>query len=162
MHLLNTRVWGRLAACAGLLAPLLLPAQPPDPDLHLLPVQGNVYMLVGAGGNITVQSGKDGVLLVDSGLAQFAPKIMAAIRTVSKDPIRYIVNTHVHADHTGGNAALVKLGGTGGNPGPTLVVAHLGVQERMAAPPLANQQPTPHDVWPNDTYSTPYKDFFFN
>ena len=155
-----------LPACAGLFAPLvLLHAQAPNPDageLHLLPVQGNVYMLVGAGGNITVQTGKDGVLLVDSGLVQFAPKIMAAIRTLSKEPIRYIVNTHVHADHTGGNEALVKLGGTGGNPGPTLVVAHLGVQERMAGPPLPNQAPTPRGVWPNDTYSTPYKDFFFN
>src|SRR5215469_5569540 len=91
--------------------------QPAAAELHVLPVQGNVYMLVGAGGNITLQIGKDGVLLVDTGLAQNSEKILAEIRKLSPKPIRYIINTHVHPDHTGGNAAIAKAGSTiaGGN-----------------------------------------------
>src|SRR5580658_11096328 len=72
-------------------------------EIHVLPVQGGIYMLVGAGGNITVQIGKDGVLLVDTEYAQLSNKIVAAIRTISDGPLRYIINTHYHADHTSGN-----------------------------------------------------------
>ncbi len=141
-------------------------ARPPQPDfdkveIHTLPVQGNVYMLVGGGGNVTVQVGKDGVLLVDTNFAELAPKIMAAIRKLSDGPIRYVINTHVHPDHTGGNEALVKLGATPAAPAPALVVAHLSVLERMVTPP-AGSPPVARPLWPNDTYSTPYKDFFFN
>src|ERR1700704_254624 len=60
-------------------------------QLHVLPVQGNVYMLVGAGGNIAVQTGKDGVLLVDTGLEQNADKVLEAVREMSKGTIRYII-----------------------------------------------------------------------
>ena len=74
-------------------------------------MQGNVYMLVGAGGNITVQVGSMGVLLVDSGLAQFSDKVIAAVRTLSDKPIHYIINTHVHPDHVGGNEAWRRSGG---------------------------------------------------
>ena len=69
----------------------------------MLPVQGNIYMLVGAGGNITVQVGNDGVLVVDTGLATMADKMLAAIKKISDRPLRYIINTHYHPDHTGGN-----------------------------------------------------------
>src|SRR5271169_5514697 len=93
-------------------------AQPPqinpnNVQLTMAPVQGNVYLLMGDGGNITVQVGKDGVMLVDTGFAPLAPKAMAEIRKLSSGPIRWIVNTHVHTDHTGGNAAMAKLGRTG-------------------------------------------------
>src|SRR6266566_2961444 len=56
-----------------------------DAEIHVLPVQGNVYMLVGAGGNITVQAGKEGILLVDTGLAPMSDKVFAAIRTISAE-----------------------------------------------------------------------------
>ncbi len=84
-------------------------AQPPqiNPDtakLTMAPVQGKVYVLMGDGGNITVQVGKDGVMLVDTGFAPLAAKAMAEIRKLSNGPVRWIVNTHVHPDHTGGNA----------------------------------------------------------
>src|SRR5215510_4611690 len=76
-------------------------------EIHTLPVQGNVYMLVGAGGNMTVQVGNDGVLIVDTQYAPLSEKILAAIRTLSKGPIRYVINTTYDADHTGGNEPIL-------------------------------------------------------
>src|SRR5207244_9048249 len=63
-------------------------------EIKVLPVQGNVYMLVGAGGNITLQASEQGVLLVDTQFAQLSDKVLAAIRKISNRPIRYIINTH--------------------------------------------------------------------
>jgi len=142
-------------------------AQPPqqNPDnvqLTMAPVQGNVYVLMGDGGNITVQVGKDGVMLVDTGFAPLAPKAMAEIRKLSDGPIRWIVNTHVHTDHTGGNAAMAKLGMTGESIGPPRIVAQSNVLNRMTAPPSGNQPKIPEAEWPNDEYFMPSKDFFFN
>jgi cyclase len=141
-------------------------ARPPQPDfsnveIQILHVQGSVYMLVGGGGNVTVQIGDDGILLVDTNFAQLAPKIMAAIRKLSSGPVRYVVLTHVHGDHTGGTEALVKLGATPAAPAPARVVAQLNVLDRMVTP-LAGEPPVPQSLWPNDTYSTPFKDFFFD
>jgi cyclase len=130
-----------------------------DVEEHILPVQGGVYMLVGAGGNTTLQIGKDGVLLVDTQFAPLAPKIMAAVRTLSAMPVRYIINTHVHGDHTGGNGAIAKLGGEGTIP---RIIANDHVLNRMTAPPAAGQAAVPESDWPNDEYFTPTKDFFFN
>jgi cyclase len=145
-------------------------AAPPaaDADLHTLHVQGNVYMLVGAGGNITVQIGDDGVLLVDSGLAQNAEKVVAAVRTLSNKPIRYIINTHVHPDHVGGNDVIGRLGSTiaGGNVGAgagvgAAILAHENVLNRMSAP-TGQQAPFPTTAWPTDTFITKQKELFFN
>src|SRR5205823_7695976 len=66
--------------------------------IHVLPVQGNVYMIAGEGGNIALQIGKDGVVLVDTGLAEASNRVIAAIRSVTPGPIRFIINTHVHPD----------------------------------------------------------------
>ena len=71
-------------------------------------MQGNVSVLSGAGGNITVQTGKDGVLLVDTGLAAAAPQVIAEIRKLTTAPVLFIINTHVHPDHVGGNEAFAK------------------------------------------------------
>ncbi len=86
-------------------------------EIQALQVRDNVYMLVGAGGNITMQVGDDGILLVDTQFAPLSEKIVAAIRKISPKPIHYIVNTHHHGDHTGGNANLRAAGTTvsGGN-----------------------------------------------
>jgi glyoxylase-like metal-dependent hydrolase (beta-lactamase superfamily II) len=151
-----------LSICLG--AVLLAQNRPPLPDfdkaeIKILPVQGNVYMLVGAGGNTTLQVGRDGVLLVDTMYAPMAPRIMAAIRTLSEMPIKYIVNTHVHGDHTGGNGALAKLGGGGAMP---RIIANDHVLNRMTAPAAAGQTAVPESDWPNDEYFNPTKDFFFN
>ena len=140
----------------------LAPAQPRNFDNtqeHLLPVQGNTYMLTGAGGNTTLQVGKDGVLVVDTQYAEMAPKILSEIRKLSDKPIVWMVNTHVDQDHSGGNAALAKLG-RGPGPGPR-IIAHENVLNRMTQR-VPNQPPVPDEALPNDEYGTPQKDLFFN
>jgi glyoxylase-like metal-dependent hydrolase (beta-lactamase superfamily II) len=149
--------------CAALL-PVLACAQQQDlsnVQLDVLHVQGDVYAIFGGGGNVTVQTGSDGVLLVDTNYAELAPKIMTEIRKLSPGAVRVVIDTHVHADHTGGNEALVKLGATPEMPAPALVIAYLNVLNRMVTPP-AGQPAVPQPLWPNDTYDTPYKDLFFN
>src|SRR5579862_4327332 len=141
-------------------------------ELHILPVQGNVYMLVGAGGNITVQVGSLGVLLVDTGLAQFSDKVIAAVRTLSDKPIRYIINTHVHPDHVGGNEALAKTSGGSARevelvntPGETAahsvqIIAHQNLFDRMSA--AGEGKAYPESAWPTDTYLGAEKEVYFN
>ena len=136
--------------------------QPPNFDNtqeHLLPVQGNTYMLAGAGGNTTLQVGKDGVLVVDTQYAEMAPKILSEIRKLSDKPIVWMVNTHIDQDHSGGNAALAKLG-RGPGPRPR-IIAHENVLNRMTQR-VPNQPPIPDEALPNDEYGTPQKDLFFN
>ena len=139
-------------------------------EVHVLPVQGSVYMLVGAGGNMTVQAGNDGVFLVDTMYAPLADKIVAAIRTVSNKPIRYIVDTHVHGDHTGGNEPLRKAGSTitGGNVSADIrdsaegaqIIAHQNVLNRMSA--AKGPDSAKSAAWPTDTFVGDEKDVFFN
>src|SRR6266699_5131765 len=81
-----------------------------NPEIELLPVQGNISMLAGAGGNITVQVGKDGILLVDTGVAAMTDKVLQAIRTLSNRQITYIINTGARTDHVGGNENFAKIG----------------------------------------------------
>ena len=147
-----------------LLATILLAsvqAQQTPPAIEVLPVQANVYVLIGAGGNTTVQIGKDGVLVVDSKSEAAAPAVMAAIRKLSDKPIIWLINTHLHADHTAGNEALLKLGGTDSVQRPR-VIAHENVLSRMANPAPGAQPRVAEASSLNDTYFGPYKDFFFN
>ena len=149
----------------------LASAQPPSAadlqtaELHVLPVQGNTYMMVGPGGNITIQTGKDGVLLVDTMFAPLAQRIAAEIKKLSDQPIRYIIDTHVHGDHVGGNEPLQKMGAAGASQvmgGGATVIAHNNVLNRMTTPVTGSQAPPPQTGLPNDEYDTPTKDFFFN
>jgi glyoxylase-like metal-dependent hydrolase (beta-lactamase superfamily II) len=145
---------------------------PADVHLQVLPVQGNVYMIAGAGGNIAVQVGQEGVLMVDTGLAGTSDAVLEEIRKLSDKPLEYILNTHFHADHTGGNEALRKAGVTitGANVTGNLtdaavgaqIVAQLNVLNRMSAP-TGRQAPTPAGAWPTDTeFIRDHKDLFFN
>ncbi len=164
------------AYAQGNAAPPQAPAgaapNPANADVHLLHVQGNVWMLVGAGGNITLQVGDDGVVVVDAGLAGTTDKVYAAIRTLSDKPIRYIIDTHMHPDHTGGNEALAKLGNTiaGGNVvgdigasagSQATVIAAQEVLDRMSAQD-GNRPPAPQGTWPTETYTTPDRKLYFN
>jgi cyclase len=139
-----------------------------DTGVHVLHVQGNVYMLVSAGGNVTLNVGPDGVLLVDTSVPQATDQILAEIRKLSDKPVRYIINTHAHADHTGGNERIAKTGSTiaGGNVGVGAgegagVIAHENVLNRMSAP-TGVQSPMPFAAWPTDTFFTARKELFFN
>lgn len=148
--------------------------QPPkrsDDEVHVLPVQGNIYMLVGAGGNITMQAGDDGVLLVDTGTAPMSDKVLEAIHSISKGSVEYIINTDEANDHIGGNA---KISASGkpvsfnnltslGRAGDTraFIISTESTFDRMTAP-TGQVSPTPEDAWPNDTYSTPQKKLYFN
>jgi cyclase len=101
-----------------------------DASVEVLPVHGNVYVIASNLGNVVVQIGKDpghdGVLLVDSGPAAITERIVAEIRKLSTEPIRFIINTSADVDHVGGNAALAKPG--------VSVFAHAAVLARLAAP----------------------------
>jgi cyclase len=156
-----TKILIALAAFAGFAA-----AQP----LQVYPVQGNVYMIAGAGGNITVQTGKEGILLVDSGLAPQAAQVLTEIRKLSPAPLLWIINTHMHPDHVGGNAALSRVGAeaTVGDFGrmdgeqPLKIIAHENVLNRMTKPAAPGETPTPQAGIPEDEYATPQKDLRFN
>jgi glyoxylase-like metal-dependent hydrolase (beta-lactamase superfamily II) len=154
--------------------------KPPIPsvasgNVEILPVRGNVYMLVGAGGNITVHAGTDGVLIVDSGLDSMSAKVIDAIKTISKGPLRYIVNTTERPEHVGGNATIALTGSSipfrppedvrvsdGMRDRPKAsVISFLTTGQRMSAP-TGKQAAWPEDAWPDNTYSTPQKKLYFN
>ena len=97
-------------------------------------IGGNFYTLEGSGGTIGVLAGPDGVLMVDAQFAPLSDKIVAAIKQISDGRIRFLVNTHVHGDHTGGNENIGKLGAT--------ILARENLRARLMKPaPLANGQP---------------------
>jgi glyoxylase-like metal-dependent hydrolase (beta-lactamase superfamily II) len=114
-------------------------------------VASNFYTLDGSGGTIGVLAGPDGVLMVDSQFAPLGDKIVAAIRQISDGRIRYLVNTHVHPDHIGGNENIGKLGAT--------IVARANLRARMVKPAAqANGQPgvpAPAMALPTVTYDAP-------
>ena len=139
------------SALAGAILLLPPPARPQTDfsavEIESYHVSGNVYMLVGAGGNMAVSVGDDGVLLVDDQFAPLTEKIVAAIRTLSDEPIKYVINTHVHGDHTGGNANLAARG--------AVIVAHENVRVRMTT------ADSPEGALPVLTFSGPVT-FHFN
>ncbi len=142
----------------------------PHGEIQTVHVQGNVYMLVGAGGNIVVQAGDEGVLVVDAGEGARGADVLAAIRKISDKPIRIVINTHVHADHTGGNETIAATGkalsgNAPGNSGLALasarVLAHENVLKRMSAP-SGQPSPRPFGAWPTETFFGEDKEIFFN
>jgi glyoxylase-like metal-dependent hydrolase (beta-lactamase superfamily II) len=109
------------------------------------------YMIEGMGGNITAAVGEDGVIMVDGQFAPLHDKIKAAVAAVSKEPIRYLVNTHYHGDHTGGNEGFGKDG--------AVVTAHENVAKRLSAGTTngltgAKTPPAPQGAIPTRTYVT--------
>lgn len=160
---------GLLAALQG--ASLSAQEAAPGPVVEVLQVRDNIYMLVGEGGNITMQVGDDGILIVDTQFARMSEAIVGAIRDISDKPIRYIINTHHHGDHIGGNGNLRLVGDTviGGNMpgavpyaegGGAQVIAHENVLLRLSG--ALGGQPTEADLWPTNTFYNDEKQLYYN
>ena len=146
-----------------------------DGQVHILPVRGRVSMLVGAGGNITVSAGNDGVMVVDTGAAAMSDKVLAAIKSIApRGTIRYVVNTSERDAFVGGNEKLALAGNTirfrvATDPRVSdaltkdraSVIAFVSVFERMSAP-TGQVAKHPEDAWPDDTYSSTQKKLYFN
>jgi len=130
--------------------------------VRILKVRGDVSMIQTPGGNVTVLTFPQGVTLVDTGGADTADQVLSAVRTLSKQPIRYIINTSVDPGHTGGNEKLGPIGiqVTGGNVAGQIgtdgaeIIAHENVLERMSA--RNARPPVPARAWPQTTYHTEY------
>ena len=149
-----------------------IPASAVPASLRTMHVQGNVHVVVGAGANIAVQTGNLGSILVDTGTAQHGDQVLASLRQLTPRPVRYIINTHSHADHVGGNerigASGVPLSGRGvaqvgaGNSAPRAeIIAHEETLNRMSAP-AGSAPPFPVAAWPTATFSGTHKEFFYN
>jgi glyoxylase-like metal-dependent hydrolase (beta-lactamase superfamily II) len=133
------------------------PATPPPPplidwakvEIKTTDLGNKTYMLEGRGGNITVAVGADGIVMVDGQFAPLSEKIKAAIKAISPLPIKYLVNTHFHGDHTGGNENFAKAGAT--------IVAHDNIRVRLAAGTVSGltgkaAPPRPPEALPRQTY----------
>ena len=161
-------------AIAGFLAMAGLGAQQSqqiaDPDLdgaqiHVEPVRGNIYMLAGAGGNITVSVGPDGALLVDTGVEQMADSVLATIQEIARvnrrgrpglsTPIRYIINTSIDPDHTGGNLAIAESSAFDPVSGGERIIAQGNLVRRLSDQ-IGGQSPQLYPGLPTEAYFTPY------
>ena len=134
-------------------------------DLTVLPAQGSVYVLVGPGGNSTVQIGSEGPLLVDTQPAAMSARVLEAVRGLSPRPIRHVVLTSGGDQQAGGAATISKAGryirvidsiDPRGLDARASIIAHLNVLNRMSA------GKAPSDSWPTDTYFTPEWSIFSN
>jgi glyoxylase-like metal-dependent hydrolase (beta-lactamase superfamily II) len=155
MHKITSAALAAAAVCfAGPALAQQQAAPPLGPDFSKVTIKtfdlGNrTYMLEGAGGNSTIAVGDDGVIMVDGQFAPLSDKIKAAIKAISPLPIKYLVNTHYHGDHTGGNENFAKDGVT--------IVAHDNIRVRLAAGTRNNitnaiAPPRPADALPKETY----------
>src|SRR5450432_3429754 len=161
--LMNKATMAVVASMMALTGPVFAqtpaPATPPAPDFSKVEIKttdlgDNVYMLEGQGGNITVAVAKDGIIMVDGEYAPLHDKIKAAIATISDQPIKYLINTHFHGDHTGGNEPFAKDGVT--------IVAEVNVKNRLAAGTTngltgVQTPPAPQAALPTKIYTGAYK-----
>lgn len=111
-------------------------------QMKVTKVAGNVYMLEGSGGNIGASVGEDGIVIVDDQFAPLADKIKAALKGVTDKPVRFVINTHFHGDHTGGNAIFQK---------DAPVIAQDNVRKRLEAGG-GDRKPAPKDALPIITF----------
>jgi glyoxylase-like metal-dependent hydrolase (beta-lactamase superfamily II) len=159
------------ACAAALLGISVASAQDIDfssAEIHTQHVQGNVYMLVGPIGNTTVQIGEQGVIVVDTQFAELSDKILDAIATLTDKPVRYVINTHAHFDHIGGNELIAQAGMTitAGNVAGAIADAAEGAaiisHENAFNTILQADPPVPFRGWPTETFFVPRRDLYFN
>lgn len=152
-----------LCQAAGTSAPLTAQAGPRnDGALTILEIKPNIHLIAGAGSNVVVHIGPDGVIVTDTGRAESAGALLAAIKTLTSRPIRYIINTSADPDHVGGNATLSSAGQPIVPAGYRRegfverdfapILAEERVLARMSAP-TGQQAPYPAAAWPTSTYS---------
>ncbi len=164
---ISTLRGNRPGAASAAEAPRVSQARNPDTgQLEVLQVQGSVYLLAGAGGNVVVQVGPSGALMVDSKSGPLTDRMLAEIKklSVSTKPVKYLLNTSADTDHIGGNEALAKILGSAANwqiintPGATQtaiqIVAHDNVLNRMTKLPNA--------AWPTETFIGRERELYFN
>jgi glyoxylase-like metal-dependent hydrolase (beta-lactamase superfamily II) len=138
----------------------------PGAGLETIQIRPNVYVIFGAGSNITVHVGEDGVILVDAGTAALAPQVVAAVKALTPQPIRLIINTSADADHVTGNE-IVSAAGREVNPDAfsedphATVLAHENVMLRMSAPSGADTR-FPTALWPSETYTARVRSMYLN
>ncbi|MEQ1759591.1 MAG: MBL fold metallo-hydrolase [Vicinamibacterales bacterium] len=146
----------------------------PAAGIHVQKVQGNVYMLSSAAGNVTLQLGDEGVLVVDPGPADMSAALLVEIQKLSSKPIRLVVNTSHRPEHTGGNRAIFAegetiaggdvvnlVGGTSSRNG-AIVIGHEKMLERMTRPAVGGSDSLPFGAYPTDIYTGWRKDLFLN
>ena len=129
-------VGGASLALAQQAPPAPMPA-PPDTKIETVNLAPGIYMLIGRGGNIGVSVGRDGAAIIDDQFADMAPKIRAAVALLSEKPVQFVINTHLHGDHTGGNDAFGAAG--------AVIIAHDNVRKRLGSDQVnpSNNQPIP-------------------
>jgi cyclase len=142
-----------------------------DGRVHTLRVQGNVYLLTGAGANIVVQIGDLGAVVVDTGGAEMSAAVLTAIRALTPRPIRYVVNTGGDADHIGGNEPVAAAGATissrananvgAGSGARAEIIGHERMLNRMSDAASATGL-APIGAWPSSTFSSMQKEYFVN
>ncbi len=160
-----------MAAAVVLGGDLVAQGQAGAGGIEAISVRPNFFMIVGAGGNIGVQVGEDGAVIVDSGSERAAEAALAAAGALSARPIRYIINTSAGAEHVGGNVLFARAGrtlaapgGLGGGPGQTAgapIVATENALLRMSAP-TGQQSPYPVEAWPTETFTGKRKALYLN
>jgi len=162
-----------LALAASVAVAAQQSAAPANPEVRSRLVQGNVWLINAGFVNVAAQIGPEGVLVVDTGTEALAEKILAEIKRLAGDkPIRYIVNTHAHPDHTGGNVTIAKVGRSviagnfvgqagAGAANAAKVWAHENTARRMSEAE-GSQPAAPSAAWPTDTFFTRRNDVFFN
>src|ERR1700733_13119506 len=168
----TSRIMG-IIAIAGAVSSLMAQQAAHGTNLQVLQLRPNFYMIAGAGGNIGFQVGVDGVVVVDTGSGASADAVVAAIKKVTTQPIRYVINTSADPDHVGGNLTVGKAGQTlfTGNGGAGLATNFLGggasilsaeqVLTRMSGP-SGQTSPYPVDAWPTETFNQPRKYMYLN
>ena len=160
-----------LGLCASQSAARVFAQQHPATSsngLESFQIRPNVHVIFGAGGNVTVHVGEDGLVVVDSGSSERASSLLDAIKTISPQPIRLIINTSADLDHVGGNA-VVGGAGIGLSPDPfgagnhATVLAHENVLLRLSAlGASAGESPLPTKMLPNDTFTSRFRSMYVN
>jgi glyoxylase-like metal-dependent hydrolase (beta-lactamase superfamily II) len=149
--------------------PTLIVRPPAAGQVGVLPVQGNIYMLNLGDVNIVASVGQDGILLVDTGPVEWSDRILQTLRDrFPGRAIRYIINTSMLPEHTGGNAALAKTGGRGdagggggGGNQAARIIAHENTMNRMQGT-VEGEKELPQEMLPTSTFFTRKKEIYFN